>query len=310
MPFKRANVKTFGFFLVFSAIIWLMVQLSKEYTQVVRIPIKYVNIPLDKSISDQRPEYLNLRLQDKGFVIIWNYRIFKPELRVNMSAAKERDGKLVYIISEHRDTIAEQLGIDFEKSRFLKDEIAIDFQMKKEKKIRVIPKFQLSYAIGYSAGENISLKPDSIKVSGPEKIIDTLQAVKTKELKVEGIHSNIAGEVELDTSNMGMLTFYQNKVHYSQRVEKFTEGKMKIEVEVLNVPENINLVIFPKEVMVYYQVNLKEYEMVEPSDFRVVCDYNSLEPGDNYLLAEIVEKPEFVTNLRLNERKIEFVIKR
>lgn len=310
MPFKKANVKTFGFFLVFSAVIWLMVQFSKEYTQVIRIPIKYVNVPLDKSISDERPEYLNLRLQEKGFVIIWNYRIFKPELTINLSTAKEENGQLVYVINDHRDTIAEQLGINFEKSHFLKDEIAIDFQLKKEKKIKVIPRFQLSYGVGYSAGEDISLKPDSIKVSGPEKIIDTLQSVNTKELKIEGIHSNISGEVELDTSNMGMLTFYQDKVNYSQKVEKFTEGKVKIDVEVLNVPENINLVIFPKEVMVYYQVNLKEYELVEPTDFRVVCDYNSLEPGDNFLIAEIVEKPEFVTNLRLNERKIEFVIKR
>ncbi len=50
--------------------------------------------------------------------------------------------------------------------------------------------------------------------------------------------------------------------------------------------------------------------MVEAENFRVVCDFNDIDEGDDFIIASIVKSPSFVRNLRLNERKIQFVIKR
>ncbi|MGA9326875.1 MAG: CdaR family protein [Salegentibacter sp.] len=308
-PFKRANVKTFGFFLLFSALIWILVQFGKEYTQVIKIPVKYVNAPLDKSLAD-KPTALDLRLQEKGFVLLWDFQIFRPELTIDLSKAEVIDQQLVYVLHNHTDEIEGQLDVNLEDSNFIKDSIKIDFQPKQDKKVKVVPRLELSYAVGYSASEQVSLTPDSIKVSGPQSVIDTITEVQTQDLKINNINKDLSGKVKIDTSDLGMLSFYQTSVEYSQQVQKFTEGRLEIPVEVLNVPDNLNVVIFPKVVMVYYQVNLKDYEMVEAGDFRVVCDYNSVQPGDDYLLADVVDKPDLVTNVRLNERKIQFVIKR
>jgi len=85
---------------------------------------------------------------------------------------------------------------------------------------------------------------------------------------------------------------------------------VEIAVEVINVPENLNLAYFPKTIVVYYQVNLKNFENVSPADFRLVCDYKNISEGDDYMIAQLVEKPGFIHNIRLNERRIQFVIKR
>jgi hypothetical protein len=50
--------------------------------------------------------------------------------------------------------------------------------------------------------------------------------------------------------------------------------------------------------------------MVEAENFRVVCDFKDIDEGDDFIIASIVKSPSFVRNLRLNERKIQFVIKR
>jgi len=76
------------------------------------------------------------------------------------------------------------------------------------------------------------------------------------------------------------------------------------------VPEKMNAVIFPKEVIVYYQVSLNEFDKVKPSNFKVIVDFKNSVDSDGYLLAQIVEHPDIVNNLRLNENKILFVIKR
>ena len=307
--FKRSSVKTFSFFLIFSAVVWVLVQFSKTYTQLIEIPVNYINAPLDKSISDERPDHVDLQLQDNGFSIYY-YKIFNPQLKVDLSKAKETDDKLVYTLQNHLSDIEQQLKIDFENSLIVQEEIVVPFQFKKEKMLKVEPRIDVSYAVGYSAENPVRLEPDSIKISGPENIIDSISSVSTREIKLNKVNNDLQGSVKIDTTGLGTLSFYENTVKYYQKVEKFTEGSVEISVEVINVPEDLNLAYFPKTVIVYYQVNLKQYESVSAADFRIVCNYSEVKPGDDYMIAQIVEKPGFINNVRLNERRIQFVIKR
>ncbi|AVR43869.1 hypothetical protein C7S20_00480 [Christiangramia fulva] len=307
--FKRSSVKTFSFFLVFSAIVWVLVQFSKTYTQTIEIPLNYINPPLDKSISEDRPDHVDLQLQETGFSIYY-YKIFDPELTIDLSQAEVEDHQLVYYIENHLSHIEEELRIDFKKSHIIQDEIVIPFQKKKEKMLKVIPRIEVNYAVGYSADNPVQLKPDSVKVSGAERMIDTIDSVYTRKLTINKANQDISGKVKIDTSGLGMLSFYNNTVNYFQKIEKFTEGSVEIPIEVINVPSGMNLVYFPKTVIVYYQVNLRQYEEITSADFRVVCDYSEVNKGEDYMIAKIVEKPSFITNVRLNERRIQFVIKK
>lgn len=307
--FKKSSIKTFGFFLIFSAIVWVLVQFSKTYTQVIEVPVNYLNIPLDKSISEERPDHVDLQLQDNGFSIYY-YKIFNPKLDIDLSEATESDKNLIYSIENHIAEIEQQLKVTLEESRIIQDEIVIPFQFKKEKMLKINSNIEISYAVGYSADEDLVLVPDSVKVSGPEELISKLESVPTFRKKLEDVNKDLDGSVKLDTTGFGALSFYENSVRYRQKVEKFTEGKAEIPVEVINVPDNLNLAYFPKSVVVYYQVNLEEFDKVEAADFSVVCDYKSVKQGDDYMIAQIKSKPKLVNNLRLNERRIQFVIKR
>ena len=307
--FKRSSIKTFSFFLIFSAVVWILVQFSKTYTQLIEIPINYINAPLDKSISDERPDHVDLQLQDNGFNIYY-YKIFNPKLEVDLSKAKETEDELVYTLQNHLSDIEQQLKIDFEKSLIVQEEIVVPFQYKKEKTIKVLPRIEVNYAVGYSAEDKVQLQPDSVKVSGPESIIDSINTVYTKSLTLDRVNSDLEGSVAIDTTGLGVLSFYDNSVGYYQNVEKFTEGSVEISLEVINVPDNLNVVYFPKTVIIYYQVNLQQFDSVSAADFRVVCNYREVKKGDDYMIAQILEKPDFVNNVRLNERRIQFVIKR
>ena len=264
---KKTSLKTFGFFLFFAAVIWVLVQFSKVYTQDIEIPVQYTNVPLDKSISDQKPDHIDLQMQDRGFSIYY-YKIIKPELTIDLSKANENGKQLVYSIQDNIGEIGDELKVDFENSRIIQDEIVVDFQFKKQKMLKVVPDININYAVGYSADEPVTLEPDSIKVSGPEKLIDSIKNIPTLSLRLNGINQNIEGKIDLDTTGLGMLSFYETEINYSQKVEKFTEGSMQIPVEVLNVPENLNLAYFPKSILVYFQVNLKKFESVSAADLR------------------------------------------
>src|SRR5690625_7765721 len=85
--FKKANVKSFLFFLIFSSLIWLIVQFSQQYTEILEIPIKYQNFPQDKLIEEEE-NHLEIRVQQTGFQLAW-LKIFKPERSEERRVGKE-----------------------------------------------------------------------------------------------------------------------------------------------------------------------------------------------------------------------------
>ena len=306
---KRGPLKTFLFFLGFSTVIWVFVQFSKQYTTVIELPVSYINIPKDKIILENSQKYLDMRIRDNGLNIAV-YKFFPRELMIDLSDAEALNGQLVYNLELHKSAIFSQLRMDYENAGFLQENLKIDYQQRAVKKVSIKSNINLGFSVGYSALEKITFQPDSITISGPENILDTLQQIYTRSLKIGNINKDIEGVIKLDEKNLGTVTFYQDEVNYSVRTDKFTEGKAEIPIEMINVPEKMNVVIFPKAVIVYYQVSLKEFDKVKPTDFKVVVDFKNSFDSDGYLLAEVVQQPKMVNNIRLNENKIQFVIKR
>lgn len=306
---KKGPLKTFLFFLAFSAFVWIFVQFSKQYSEIVGFPITYVNVPKDKIIFSDAPNSLDLRLRDNGINIAFR-KIFPKKLVIDISETTEAGNHLIYDLEKQKQAILMQLNIDYDNVNFLQDDLKIGFEQRTVKKILIVPDIELSFSVGYSALEGIKLEPDSVTVSGPKNILDTLQKVQTKSLKINNISQDVKGTIKLNTSKLDKLNFYRKEVNYSLRTDKFTEGKAVIPVELINVPENLNVVIFPKEVTIYYQVSLKQFDKITPSGFKVIADFKKASNSDGYLLAQIVKKPQLVNNVRLNEQKIQFIIRR
>jgi hypothetical protein len=306
--FKKTDFNSFLFFLFFAIVIWIFVQFSKQYSEVIEIPVEYVNVPPDKLLLNN-PENLQLRVEENGFTVAW-FSLFAPSLHIDLSKAEMNNGNLVYDLVENRAELQSQLELDLDENQFLKEALVVKYEQKQEKRLPVIFRSNIAYAAGYSAVNNLSFTPDSIRVSGPDNILDTLSSLVTMPLSLSRVKNDQEGTVYLDTTALPNVTFYQNRVRYSLDVEKFTEGKVQVPIEVINVPRGLNVVIFPKEVVLFFQVNLKDFNKVTASDFRVVVDFNNVRGEQDFLIPEVIKKPDFTSNLRLNEKKIQFIIKK
>jgi YbbR domain-containing protein len=306
--FKKTDFNSFLFFLFFAIVIWIFVQFSKQYSEVIEIPVEYVNVPPDKLLLNN-PESLQLRVQENGFTVAW-FSLFAPTITIDLAQAHVDDGNLVYDLTENRAQLQSQLELDMDDNEFLKEVLTVNFEQKQEKRLPVIFRSNIEYAAGYSAVSDLQFTPDSIMVSGPDNVLDTLSRLLTEPLTLSKVKNDREGTVYLDTTALPNVTFYNNKVEYSLDVEKFTEGKVQVPIEIMNVPRGLNVVIFPKEVVLFYQVNLKEFNKVTASDFRVVVDFNEVRGEQDFLIPQVIKKPDFTSNLRLNEKRIQFIIKK
>ena len=307
--FRRTNFNAFLLFLILAIIIWFFAQFSKVYDEIVEIPVVYANTPPDKYLLEENPDFVKLRIQTTGFELSY-LSFFPPTLLIDVQNAIEENGELIYRIDEHREDIQSQLGISFENSQFLWDELRIQFQQQKEKTLPVVSEIRTEFAVGYAAADKLQLDPDSITVSGPTEMLDSLSELHTLPLELENVKQDVEGTVAIDTSKLSKIRFFKKEVAYALDVEKFTEGRVKIPIQLVNVPEGLDVVIFPKEILLFYQVNLRDFNSIVSSDFRVVCDYAEVEGNQDFLIPKITKQPPNVTNLRLNEKKIQFIIKK
>lgn len=307
--FKKTNFNAFLFFLFLAVVVWIFVQFSKQYSVIIDVPVQYVNVPLNKLLTEDNPEALELRMENSGFKIAW-FSLFPPTFKIDIAKTEEADGQLYYRTVDNRVAIQNQLDIDFDKSQFLKKVISIGFEQRKEKILPVFSEIKVEFAVGYAAVDSVKLATDSIKVSGPDNILDTLNRLNTVGMTLKNVKSDLSGIVAIDKSGLAQVSLYQKEVGYTLEVDKFTEGKVRVPLELINVPQGVNVVIFPKKVLLFFQVNLQDFNKVTASDFRVVCDFSEVKENQAYVIPKIVQQPIFVTHLRLNENKIQFIIKK
>lgn len=305
--FKRANAKVFLFFLIFSTVLWLLLQFSKTYTEVVEIPLTFDEYPKDKLIENKGDKF-RLEVEQNGFQLAW-FNFFKPTVVVDLSELPADSTALYYNLLEHRAELARRLSIDMTKAEFLDKSIVIPYDLKSTKRVPVASRVKLEYAPGYSSEEPPVFVPDSVTISGPKTILDSITEVHTAAVTKKGINKNLTNTVRLESVNP-KVTLYDESVQLRLKVEKFTEQKLEIPLTLINAPAGANINLFPASIKIIFMVSVKKYELVKPQDFVVVCDYSELSDDQNFFIPQLQERPDFVKNIMLSPKKIHYLIKR
>lgn len=305
--FKKSNVKSFIFFLIFSSIIWLIVQFSQPYTEVLKIPITYENYPQDKMIDD-KGTHLEIRVQQSGFQLAW-YKLFDPKLDIDLSKLPAEEDHLKYNLLENHYEIAKSLPFDMNKAEFLEKEIHIPFQLKSTKKVPVVSQIRIKYAAGYDSEDSLAIIPDSMNISGPSSVIDTVTRVYTQALTLKEVKNSLSKKIPLK-GIMEEVSFAQENVQYKLAVEKFTEKELEIPIEIINAPSQADISLYPGTVKVNFKVSLKKYNQVNDRDFKIKVDYKEIAEDKNFLIPKIAEKPEVVHAVRMSPKKIQYIIRK
>ena len=144
---------------------------------------------------------------------------------------------------------------------------------------------------------------------GSKFLIDSITEIVTEQLKIKDVNSNLLVSLNLNLPKYAEdLKFSHNQVQVIAEIEKFTEGSIKVPVNIINIPDGIKIKYYPKEVSVVYYTSLSNFKSISASNFIVECDYSTLHSDDTYLTPKIMQQPDVVKNVRLNEKRIEFIL--
>ena len=190
------------------------------------------------------------------------------------------------------------------------DTLFFDLGVKKTKKVRLVSRVDFQFKTGFNFVKPFGMNIKEINISGPEKVIDTIYEVYTESLEVKDISESFEQKVKLISPNKAVV-LSTDEIILTGDVDKITDGSYTIPFEIINLPRNVIISTYPKEVKVVYQVALKDFNKIPENGFRVQCDYKQTEDNNlEYLIPKIIEKPEIIHDVKIVPNKIEFLIKK
>ncbi|UCG27222.1 MAG: hypothetical protein JSV24_09625 [Bacteroidales bacterium] len=306
----------FLFFLLLSTIFWLLNELSKNSTTTITYPVMYTNLPRDKVLVREMPSRFDLLIEAPGFTLlkytlsnrlvplVFDLNAYSPRILSNASSEK-----YFILTSSARERIGRQLRSDVRILAILPDSLIMEFGDIVSKTVPVIPDLNIEFSKQYMLSGEIMTTPDSIIVSGPDVIIDTLRQVYTKHLDINQMNQTETRDVSIES--IKNVTFSHKKVDVTIPIEQFTEAVLEVPIEKLHVPDSLVLKTFPGTITLACMVSLSNYDKLSPHLFRAVVDYEGIENNlSNKLKVSITKAPDYIRSVRFHPVNVEFIIEK
>jgi YbbR-like protein len=310
------DVIIFAFFLLLSFIFWYLNSLGKNIESDLKYPVRYINLPKERILSEDLPSRLELYLKGPGYSVLkLKLSGSRAPLILDISTINYRrvpgsNTLSYYILSSGLiPKLKSQLRTECEIVAIKPDTLFFTFDRIIAKAVPVIPDVEILTEKQYSVKGNIQVNPDSVILTGPKHIIDTVDNVKTRFKRLTGVDETITRSFMLKTSKEYSSSV--KKVTVTIPVEQFTEAEIHVPVKIINSPDSIDIKIFPDEVTVRCQVAVSDYNQFKERPFEVVLDINKVNLNStDKIPVEIPNVPPFVNSLRVTPSKVDFLIEK
>lgn len=319
--YVKRKVKNFSYrkaivFLVclgLSSFLWLLSSLEKRYTSRISVPVSYIDIPRDKQLSGTLPQRFDLIVDGYGYTLL-SYKLrlaFSPILlnvRELIDNAPERGTQYRYTVFtvNHKDEIEKQISSEIRILSIKPDSLVFNFSKIISRKIRVKPNLQLNFENQYSLEHEPTAKPDSVLISGPKNIIDTLKFISTEFQN----YSKLSGsqEKKVGLQPIPGLKESVGEVYLTIPVEQNTEVTFEVPIRIVNKPSEIVMKTFPGSVKVTCRIGLSKFKNLDYSTFRAFINYDRVSVKDARLPVSFESPSNVVLSVNYTPREVEYIL--
>jgi hypothetical protein len=306
----RKKILLFSVFLLISASIWLLNALSKNYTSVIEYPLVYQDFPENKVFVGEMPGHLDLQINAHGYALL-RYKMFRNPVPISFKVSafnlsRGQDSSSTYILTRYlKDQISRQMPTELQLLEIKPDTLFFHFANKMTRMVKINPVFDYSIVKQFTIKDGIILTPDSVEVTGPDLILDTLSFVPTERYDLGELTRNYTDKIQLHREED--LSYSLSRVNCSIELERITELQVTVPIDVLNLPDSLILQTFPSAVKLNCRVGLSKFERTENYPFRAVVDFEKIDEHDSNLNVTIQNPPSYLLGYEFYPKTVEFL---
>ncbi len=314
---SKRRVTIFALCIVFSALFWLFSKLSQENSASFNIHVHFNNFPTGLVAASQSDVMVQYSIETTGIRLLKAY-FFRPTdtlmIPVDGLPIVQRQGRPFYAVTDNQlfENLSEKIEGSATVSNIRPDTIFLELVPAKRKKLPVRLNANIRYAQRFRSYGSILVEPDSVWITGPQTIIDTLQYVSTANWESPPLRETKQITVQLQKpAAIKSIELGVQEVLVEVPVAEFTESSMELPV-VINCPGDYatsEVRLFPNTVRVSYLVALHDYATVVPQMFQVsvVCPQVQ-QTADGRLEVAVEKHPPFVDVIAVKPSFVEYII--
>ena len=301
----KGRSKFFLVFLLLSFVLWFIAKFSKEYTEIISLEMELENVPATIIPVVQNPPKIEFTLKASGFQFLY-YQFLDNRLKIDIQEANFESGRATLPIAAQFQNLQEQLLGDTSIINYFPAIIEFEYQEQSAKRVALAAPV-LEMALGYTI-TSIQFEPDSIEVIGPKNKINPLQ--KIQPLFKESGPIKTSFETQLPViSNDPLIILSEKTVLMKVGVDRFSEAKYLLPITMLNVPSDAVFKFFPSQVTLRFAAPLNALKDIRPNDFTIGIDFNELSENKNSVRLVVFSAPEGISNLRLEPKDVQYLMR-
>ena len=304
---SKGRLRFFLFFVFISFFFWISTKLSNTYTIEQSFSINWNDVPEGIIISDK--EYkLSTSIKASGIELIF-YRLFLNELNVSLKEAKFNSARGTVNTERQRFFVEQQLFNNTILNQISPVSLEFEYSNLEKKNVPIIPKIEFNLRPGYLLDKPLLSIPDSIIISGPKILLDSIHNIETQFFSYDDIFEPFSYIIKLKKIPKIQMPIDEVKINLS--VSRYSEKEFILPIEILNLPKDKRVKLFPPKVKVKVTLPVSIISTVKDSDFSLVVDYNEIiYDKTRELQLSINKQPPAIKQIILEPKKVNFLIRR
>lgn len=239
---------------LFSASIWLVLNLSQLYVAIVSVPVTAQSNIEGRGALSQSEATVTAQVSASGYRHVVMARRHRRTEQVSFAAADFRymGGDRYAIPNTALYRYASQIfgeGVTVES--FISEDPEFSFPEETYKKVPVRAVLDIEYAPQYMALKPLQVQPDSVLVYGEPSRLENVSVVSTKPLDLGDLRRSVHGKLRLETPSGVRLS--HDECVYSLEVTRFVELRSEVHIGTRNVPASVDLAVLPSTATVVYR---------------------------------------------------------
>lgn len=308
--FNKLNILVFSLFVFIAAVLWFFNALDNSFVTQTQVSVKFQNLPSDRVLLKDLPDELNVSIKGNGYILM-RYKLQRDRIPIVFDLDKYKlqslpQDEYSYFIptTEFSSTIAKRFKGDVKITKISPDTLFFYFTEMVTRKVPVKVNVDYSFNNQYMLNGNISIKPDSVTISGPEQIVAKTNFVETEYRSYGSLSSSFQRNLQLVKNDL--LEYSEYRVVLNIPIEKYSEKVLKVEVNPVQVPDSINVRLIPRTVDVSFKAPLSIYNSFNPSDFELNVNIEGYKSG--MLMIEMLKYPNNVMDISLSPGQVRCII--
>lgn len=318
-PENRSKALTFLVCFFFSFMAWLFIKLSNEATAVIPVELHVSNIPEDLLFTHQSDSTFALSVKTTGIRILTSRnlrRTQKIEADFSTLQAMRNDNENLFFFTSSQAEVRFSLLNEITRSNLKAHPDTIFFTASQafRKKVPVMVQQDLNLRAGFQLYDYPSANPDSVYVSGPVNLQDSITFIETEQFNIQQADKSLETTLPLVNPYPDrQVSLSHDEVDVIIPIEEFTEATAELPLKIdcpriEEMDENNRLLLFPEKVTVFYLVALRDVRAITPDMFeaQVGCPDTTAQ-GSTRLRARISQHPALVEIIRLRPSEVEYI---